>query len=68
MDIKHLLYFFVIGMGFWIIKATVHNGSSAGMYDYLLQWFITLQVLDLHNNEIKVLPTDIGNMTCLQVL
>lgn len=28
----------------------------------------TVRVLDLHNNEIKVLPTDIGNMTCLQVL
>lgn len=53
-----------------MIIATVHNGTctSAGMYDYLLQCFITLQVLDLHNNEIKVLPTDIGNMTCLQVL
>ncbi|XP_061189417.1 E3 ubiquitin-protein ligase LRSAM1-like [Saccostrea echinata] len=28
----------------------------------------TVRVLDLHNNEIKVLPKDIGSMTCLQVL
>ncbi|XP_056011978.1 E3 ubiquitin-protein ligase LRSAM1-like [Ostrea edulis] len=28
----------------------------------------SVRVLDLHSNEIKVLPTDIGDMTCLQVL
>nr|XP_022321142.1 E3 ubiquitin-protein ligase LRSAM1-like [Crassostrea virginica]XP_022321143.1 E3 ubiquitin-protein ligase LRSAM1-like [Crassostrea virginica]XP_022321144.1 E3 ubiquitin-protein ligase LRSAM1-like [Crassostrea virginica] len=28
----------------------------------------TVRVLDLHSNEIKVLPSDIGNMTCLQIL